>query len=555
MAQSLPPLEHPAAPPTLPAEGERSGRWLPLLAVTTGLLSVPLGLGLAAIGMGFANATASGTGMALVFVGVWTALAVRGLRSRRWQTLLGLSVAWLLLAGRIFFDFPATGMSLLLALFLLPLITLPLGVAWLLCSLAWVSAIWFRGIKLARNRTPATRRAENSAAASAAPPVPSFLSGVTLEERRRGPLGMGVRLCVLVVLMAGIPSLVWSDRAGKLDKLAQEYAREDAFTNAQPVTWGACTTTFLGYSLTEKIKKDPGSPVLALNTTSNVVADAAAEVESLSLAGAEYIRVGASGDQLLAEKPWQEAVDDAFISKVRSTGRKLVLVDTQHPKVTRDRKLTWQEFGDWHLRRLEYYQQRYHPSVYLVVCEPLSYHGFVLKKSETFSAEAWAKQLSAACRRIKELAPDTQTGICLLVMEDKRPEWEVWQAMRDLPELDILSVEIYQPEDFGLAERRLVEFGHPRDFQKDFWIAETFNGWALAGDRRWTDDARWLRIADAFAARNRAETVLVWAFGTFIEGGSFYEFFRSGHMSHRWQNKELSLVGRTFADLAGKTER
>ena len=188
-----------------------------------------------------------------------------------------------------------------------------------------------------------------------------------------------------------------------------------------------------------------------------------------------------------------------------------------------------------------------------MVCEPLSYHHFFLAPEVEFSADAWAEQLFAVCRLVKSIDPKTRTGICLLVLDDHEPEWEVWSRMRRLPELDILSVEIYEPKNFRQTQARLQRYGHPSQTGKAFWIAETYNGWALAGDRRWDQDAAWLWLARDFARTIDAETVLVWTFGAFVPGGSFWDFVR-GSLHERWEagGGELSIVGRAFADLAGQ---
>ena len=60
--------ESPAAPPS----NHRRSWLLAIVACAAGLLTALLGFVLAGVGMGFANATASGTGMAAVFVGLWT---------------------------------------------------------------------------------------------------------------------------------------------------------------------------------------------------------------------------------------------------------------------------------------------------------------------------------------------------------------------------------------------------------------------------------------------------------------------------------------------------
>ena len=281
-----------------------------------------------------------------------------------------------------------------------------------------------------------------------------------------------------------------------------------------------------------------------------MLGDAKAELASAKAAGARYFRLGASGDQLLVSKPDQEEVDDTYVAAVKRSGLGLVLVDTQHPDVCKKRRLTWPEFCRFQRKRIAYYEERYRPAVYFVVCEPMSYHGFALTPETQYSAGAWGEQLADMCRLVKSIDPRTRTGICLLVMKDKEPEWEVWSRLRNLLELDILSVEIYQPEDFALAEERLKRYGHPRESGKQFWIAETYNGWALNGARPWDQDAAWLRVTRDFARAARAQTVLVWSFCTFVPGCSFWDF-GSGRVAKSWsETGGLSLVGSTFRTLA-----
>ncbi len=117
------------------------------------------------------------------------------------------------------------------------------------------------------------------------------------------------------------------------------------------------------------------------------------------------------------------------------------------------------------------------------------------------------------------------------------------------PGTRILSVEIYQPEDFARTEERLGAYGHPRRYGKRFWIAETYNGWALCGDRRTDRDAAWVRLSSDFARVTDAEVVLVWTFGSFVPGGSFWDFGK-GRLAERWRaNRELSPVGRALAEV------
>ena len=504
-----------------------SPKWIGLLSVAAGLLNILVGLALAVVGLGFANSTACGTGTGFAFVGIWMVLASRGTSQGRQLTLIGLVIAWAWLILRVVMDFPAVASSAVLFLFLVPSLSLPVGGIWTLLTLLW-------GI-LAASRLPGILRRD----------------AISHWPRRR-LMVTGSLMAMLVAVTFVMPELSWNLRGRQIADLAKKYGSATP-TRTAPVTFGACSMSFLGYSLTQHGVENARNEEKRQAIHERVLGDAAAELASAKLAGARYFRVGASGDQLMVSKSGQEEIDDRSIAAIRKEGLPLVLVDTQHPDFCRKRKLAWAEFCRFQQERITYYQKRYQPEVYMVVCEPMSYHGFVLTRETQYSGTNWAAQLTDMCKLVKSINRVTRTGICLLVMADKEPEWEVWSRMRNLPELDILSVEIYQPQDFASTEERLTKYGHPRETGKQFWIAETYNGWALNGARRWEQDAEWLRVTADFARVTDADAVLVWSFCTFVPGGSFWDF-GSGRLRRKWgDGAHLSLVGQTFLDLSRST--
>ena len=386
-------------------EPQPRSRWLAISALAAGVVTILLGLAIFGMGMGFANATACGTGAAGTVVGLWTMSAARGVARRRLLTYVGLGLAWLWLVGRIVVDFAATAASVLVLVFLVPAIGVPVGLTWLVLvavgGLAGVSRLWriWRG-RRSDLGLQATRR-----------PLRSFLS-------------VAVRLVMLAGITVVVPQLVWNAREKTIEQLAQQYApRGDSA--AKPATLGACSMVFLGYELTQHGQQWGRTGAKRQAGYEATLRDAEADLASIAKAGARFVRVGASGDQFLEEKPDQEAIDDRYVAAVRRTGIPLVLVDTQHPKAARQHKLDWAEFCRFQRDRIGYYQRRYHPEVYFVVCEPLTYHGFVLRRDVAFSAEAWAEQLSEMCRLVKSVDRTARTGICLLVGNDRKPEWSM----------------------------------------------------------------------------------------------------------------------------------
>ena len=514
------------------AEGRRRSVLLAVLTAIAGLLTALAGFVLFGMGMGFANCTASGTGAAAFMVGLWMVLAARGVARRRLSTFVGLGLAWAWLIGRVAADFPAVATSLVVVAFLLPSVSIPIVLAWAVSLLLAATAGLIRMIG-------AYRRWRLARATGGRPGA------------LRPVVSLGIRLTLLVAITFLVPPWVWQGRARTIAELGRKYAPA-AGAERRRADFGACSVVFLGYELTHD---DPGPSRTReerLAACADRVADARADLAAIAAANARYVRMGASGDHLFAPDPdraaFQETLDDQYMDAVRRTGIPAVLVDCQHSQRLPKRP-DWQEFCRFQRKRIEYYQRRYHPSVYLVVCEPMNYHYLTLSRSAAYSADAWAAQLADVCRLVKSIDPTTRTGICLLVTSGNKPEWDVWTRMKTLPELDILSVEIYEPENFRQTEERLKEFGRPGDTGKTFWIAETYNGWALCGDRRWDQDVAWLHVARDFAAAVRAEAVLVWTFGAFVDGGNFYDYMR-GRLHRRWDsNHRLSTVGQGFADL------
>lgn len=518
-----------AAPPVC----QPPARLLPILGISAGVTTLLVGLGMFLIGMGFANVSASGTGTAAIFVGIWTVLATRNLRRNRPGTLVCLAVAWMWMVVRFVWDSTGTVSTLVVVLFALPAISIPLAMGWIAASVAFGVGLTRR---LYRLRGKLKWSAENRA---------SFVAPT-------------LKFAALFFLAVWIPYGLSAQRGQTIDRLAREYApgtnvagvarsgsNSTEFGKA-PVK-GTCTSVFLGYQLTDL--RTGGDRAKLEAFYSNRIADAKADLAASVKAGARYIRVGASGDHLLVPHPDQERVDDEFMAAVRATGLKTVFVDTQHPQICKKRRLSWNEFCGFQRDRISYYMKRYEPDVYYVVCEPLTYHAFTLTRETKPSTNDWTVQLEQMCKLVKSIRPATRTAICLLVQPDRDLEWEVWNRLKTLPELDIVGVEIYEPEQFAQTEERLRRYGHPKASGKSFWIAETYNGWALASARDWNQDAAWLKVTSDFGRKVEAESLLVWTFNSFLPGGCFISF-EPGKLARQWAaNPTLSVVGQAFEKL------
>jgi len=268
--------------------------WLgAIVACIAGLVTALLGFVLAGVGMGFANATASGTGMAAVSVGVWTVLAAKGIAGGRRATYLGLSLGWLWLLIRIIWDWPATASSGIVLLMLVPALSVPLVAVWLVlvtvAGLAGAVRSW-RMIRHGRPSAPNDRQ----------------------RSRHRTAIGLAVQLTVLVAVTLVVPRWVRQDRGQKLQALAEQYSSGPQQAGKAPV-FGACSMVFLGYELTQHAPAGQGREAAREAACASALRDVNAELASFVQAGSKYVRVGASGDQLVEDKPDQERVDDQYV--------------------------------------------------------------------------------------------------------------------------------------------------------------------------------------------------------------------------------------------------
>ena len=258
----------------------RRSPYLAGCGVVAGLLTVVVGLAVFGMGMAFANATACGTGAAGVFVGLWTVMAVRGVARRRLRTLAGLSLAWTWFIGRVLVDSPATVTSAVVLGSLTAAISLPLGFAWLLLVVGDGSAGLLRTIG-------AYRRWRRE-------PVQDESGGASRTVR-----GLGIRLGLLVAITLLTPQGVWWMRGREIAELARRYALPHGAAR-RPVDFGACGVLFLGYESTRESAKAGKTEAQRLAIYDRTLADALADLEAIVAAGARYVRVGASGDHLLA---------------------------------------------------------------------------------------------------------------------------------------------------------------------------------------------------------------------------------------------------------------
>ncbi|HEX3054335.1 MAG TPA: hypothetical protein VHP83_27005 [Aggregatilineaceae bacterium] len=271
-----------------------------------------------------------------------------------------------------------------------------------------------------------------------------------------------------------------------------------------------------------------------------------AELEGVLSTGASPIRMAVSGDMLLEKQEQRIFTDDkvaegqdtterimnaetdeaAYMEILDNSGQSLMLSDyrTSTYLVVKadddDKKITWDEFAQLHTDRVLHYAELYHPAYYEIVTEPSLYYAFSsIEEPDTDEEklQQWTDHIEALSAAVEEVSPDTQVGVLINMYIDE--DVELYDAVLAMDGIDFISIKAYQNADLDELEDLLQEHGHPRDFDKQLWIAETWYGYCLAPQRSMELDSTWLEAIVAFAAKNRIDGVISSDYGCFVQPG------------------------------------
>lgn len=276
-----------------------------------------------------------------------------------------------------------------------------------------------------------------------------------------------------------------------------------------------------------------------------------AELQAAVDAGAELVRLTASGDMLLeAEMPVifdpdedkteeenaqdaqarierQRALETQYMAVVDATGVDIALADYQYSpyllmrSYDTEEKTTWVEFVDIQEARVRHYAEQYQPAYYEIINEPSQYEDFSAIEGPEGENEidAWVAQLIRLSNAVHEVSPDTQVGISFALQQEL--DEDLYVRALDMDEIDFIGFRMFQPAAFEVLEEMFEDLGHPADYGKEAWIMETWFGACLAPQRSQKLDGKWLEMTAAFAAKERMTAMLASDFGCFVnEGGT-----------------------------------
>ena len=320
-----------------------------------------------------------------------------------------------------------------------------------------------------------------------------------------------------------------------LDNSIREWQPEKYY----PMKFGVDTQIFVGMGELETDEKN-----LSSYAFSDGMLDVFLELDL------DVIRVGVLDDAWRLGKKKEIELSDRLIKKIRKSGKKLFLADTQHSPYLLENKVSWKEFQKIHLERLELFAKRYKPDYFCVVTEPSVYHDFGIKGG--MDPEKWLIQTRKAADLVKKINSKIKT-IVSVRQEHERDDIYLKQVFT-LKNVDIVGVEAYYPDD--LRKIREVLQAIPDRHGKKIWITESWNGmpfpYTTVKDKA-MEDAEWIRAVTYFAQKHGFEGLFLWPFQYFVT----YERFdnKEGRIDFSKRTESYRSFRKVISEVKNKTSR
>ena len=223
------------------------------------------------------------------------------------------------------------------------------------------------------------------------------------------------------------------------------------------------------------------------------------EVDAIKAAGADRLAINLVTNAL---DPVVEQKYDAIIARARADGLKIEL----NPSV----KLNNQKmsFSQWEATALEFFPKiaaRWHPDIFVVVHEPSTMDIWMGSQA---TAAQWADFAAKTAAAVKAVSPNTLIGAGGLPI----PDQAAIQAFMKLPQIDLITVDLYNLTDFPVAAQLVTQ---AKAAGKTIFNEETWrpNGNPLSpaintGDPAYAPvDQLWMKAVSLFAATNGLNAV------------------------------------------------
>ena len=210
---------------------------------------------------------------------------------------------------------------------------------------------------------------------------------------------------------------------------------------------------------------------------------------------------------------------DAAVQRIRQHGLKLGL----NPQYSTVRHQAG-SFAQWRQRAVTLYAElarRYRPDTFVVVHEPSTMSA---RLGVEVKAADWVDFVRETARAVKESSPGTRIGAGGLASER-----EYFEAFVRLPEVEVLTLDIYGVQDLKVYNRMIraaraagkpvyiEETWRPPFFQPQPGMTPDSASLKNVGNREFQElDSQWLRVMTAYAQANGLEAVTpIWMFAMF----------------------------------------
>lgn len=367
----------------------------------------------------------------------------------------------------------------------------------------------------------------------------------------------GIGLVALIVLPILFHEIYGRQRFTWLEDRRDEWQAE---ASTDTLNLGANTGFSLGYTFTAAVTEENTGTVSPEDEFELRTAELRAMLET----GASPIRVSASGDTLLELRdlggddestatPEAESTEEAeteesasvlseeaeeiaqrldyeerYMAPLLESDAELFLADSQYSPYllsqaqdNENEAMPWEDFLVLHEERIRHYASLYQPAIYAVVTEPERYAQYSAIEEpdgdEDDKLDAWVAHTSDLITAVQEESPDSRVAVTISIDSDFDQEY--YERVLGLEGLDIITVELYQPVSYDEIQALMDERGHPRDFDQEMWITETWYGFCMAPQRSMELDSLWLETVVAFAAKEDISGVLPTSFGCFLQPG------------------------------------
>ncbi len=265
----------------------------------------------------------------------------------------------------------------------------------------------------------------------------------------------------------------------------------------------------------------------------------AADINMLLSSNASAIRID------IGYAPWLSndttvihEITDA-VNLVKASGKALIIADASSESYRRGGQISWSQFQQQWILRVQALARLYHPYAYIVVKEPGWYYPMIsdaLTNPLVRSAYDWSNLTVSLIKAVKSVSPQTIVGVSVAAYDLYNSSHyrgtvsfnvQYLQQVEKIPSLNFIAFDIYDTQGFNGTLKFLSQVGNGG---KAVWIAEAWSGDGqyIYNSSRTMLDKEWMQVLYYFSLKINASVVL-----------PFYTDFFS---SYNWNTNSSDII-------------